>query len=86
MRSSFVFFVFLTWRNRGGLSASPVLCVVAPACSQIHTVVIGHCGTHLTSNIETFTAFGLSSKETLALLRETVALSAKQLQSSLTFT
>ena len=55
--------------------------VLRGPCGQIHTVVIGHCGTHLTSNIETFTAFGLSSKEVLALLRETVALSAKQLHS-----
>ena len=48
-------------------------------CGQIHTVVVGHCGTHLASNVQTFTTFGLNTKEAHALLRETVALSVKQL-------
>jgi len=50
-------------------------------CGQIHTVVVGHCGTHLASNVQTFTTFGLNTKEAHALLRETVALSVKQLHS-----
>ena len=45
--------------------------------TPFHTVVVGHCGTHLASNVQTFTTFGLNTKEAHALLRETVALSVK---------
>jgi len=63
--------------NAGNLHRSAAGCWRTFSRGQIHTVVVCHCGTHLASNVQTFTTFGLNTKEAHALLRETVALSVK---------